>query len=312
MRKLMVGLGIMVLSIYSCIENTQTEPVFASKLEKTDTPKLFFPGNVTQRGKVHFGSSFSQNGAHIVYTTTAQGKPGTVVTQTFENGIFSSPVPIETDTVYSYSDASISADGNTITLTSNRPPNDEMPTIHSNGIWQFQRTADGWGEISRLKLEMDSSGGFGYPTMTGDKTIYFHHSTEHSEPDIYRAEFSNGKYNVPEKLPYPINTDKFEGDVFVDLQERFILFVGFGRDDNLGESDLYIAFKDEDGWSNVISLGKNVNSYGYDGSPFVTADDQYLIFTSSKHPENVDEHEYFNLFYVNFTLDFYRSMITQR
>ena len=95
-------------------------------------------------------------------------------------------------------------------------------------------------------------------------------------------------------------TDEFEGDVFVDREEPFVILVGFEREDNIGESDLYISFKLENNWSNVICLGKNVNSYGFDGSPSVTADGKYLVFTSSRHPENDGEHEYFNLFYVDF------------
>ncbi|MBL4569141.1 MAG: PD40 domain-containing protein [Flavobacteriaceae bacterium] len=270
---------------------------------------LFFPGTVTQRGKVHFGSSFSDDGKYIVYTITARGKPGTVVTQTFEKDAFSTLVPIENDSIFSYSDASISPDGNTITLASNRPHNWEQTTRQNGTLWQFHRTKDGWGNPNMIKLDLNPEGTYGFPTMTRNKTLYFHYSAGGTKPDIYRAEFIDGKYKTPEKLPYPINTDKFEGDVFVDREEQYIIFVGFGREDNLGHSDLYISFKLDTGWSNVFSLGKNVNSYGFDGSPSVTADGEYLVFTSSRHPENDGEHEYFNLFYVEFNIELYRSMI---
>jgi len=306
MYKTFISIGILFL-ISSCSQKTSIKPEFTYMLEKTDIPMLFFPGTVTQRGKVHFGSAFSNDGKHIVYTTTARGKPGTIVTQTFENQSFSPPIPIENDSIYSYSDASFSPDGNTILLASSRPHLPTQNTKQNSTIWKFNRVGSKWGKPEIVELKMDSIGGFGYPTMTENNTIYFHHSTENANPDIYRAEFKNGKYMKPEKLPYPINTAKHEGDVFVDRKERFIVFAGFDRTDNFGESDLYISFRLDEGWSNPINLGKDINSFGYDGSPYVTVDDQYLIFTSSRHPEKDGEHEYFNLFYVNFNLDLYKS-----
>ncbi len=308
MYKFLFPIGILLL-ISSCSEKESITPVFSSLLEKTDTPKLFFPETVTQRGKVHFGSSFSDDGKYIVYTTTARGKPGTVVTQTFKNQSFSPLIPIENDSVYSYSDASISADGNTILLCSSRPHTATQDTKQNSTIWQYSRLDSIWGNPKIVELKMDSVGNFGFPTLTANNTLYFHHSTKNTKPDIYRSEWKDGEYMTPEKLPYPINTDKFEGDVFVDKKERFIIFAGFEREDNYGESDLYISLKLEEGWSEPMNLGKGINSFGYDGSPYVTTDDQFLIFTSSRHPEKEGEHEYFNLFYVNFNLDLYRSKI---
>jgi Tol biopolymer transport system component len=61
----------------------------------------------------------------------------------------------------------------------------------------------------------------------------------------------------------------------------------------------------------VINLGDSINSHGYDGSPYVTADDQYLIFTSSRHPELPNEEELFNVFYVEFDMGKYRSLVSE-
>lgn len=236
---------ITVVALSCATQRESTRPVFSHLLTQTEEPLLFLPGIVTQRDQVHFGSSFSDDGRHMVYTTTAQGKPGTIVTQTFSNGQFQPLVPIENDSVYSYSDASISPDGNTILLSSNRP--------HSAGgqsdqgsIWRYHRVEEGWGNPELLELDMDSVGGIGFPTMTNNKTIYFHQSGPNSEPDIFSAKFENDKYLKPERLPQSVNTAYFEGDVFVDKQERFIIFAGFERAGNHGFSDLYISFKREE------------------------------------------------------------------
>lgn len=304
--KCLGGLLIATMTLSCANQNESTRPVFGHLLTETAGPLLFFPGIVTQRDQVHFGSSFSDDGKHIVYTVTAKGKPGTIVTQTFRNGEFQPPVPIENDTVYSYSDASISPDGNTILLSSNRPHSADGES-DLGSIWRYNRMENRWGNPELIGLEMDSIGGVGFATMTYNKTLYFHQDSANSKHDIFRAEFENGKYLKPERLPQPVNTVYFEGDVFVDKQERFIIFAGFERADNYGLSDLYISFKRGKKWSEPLNMGEKVNSHGYDGSPYVTANDEYLIFTSSRHPEKPEEQEYFNLFYVNFNLSDYQS-----
>lgn len=286
--------------------------VFEEQLVPSDKVELFMPGVVSIRDVVHFNSSFSDDGKYLTYTITAKGKPGTVVTQTFENGTFSPPLPLHEDTVFSYSDPHISGDGNSIILASNRPHFEGDSTNRPSSLWQFQREENSWKNPSLISFDMGFEGGFGYPCLTADKTLYFQYMPDDGSRnmDIYRSEFKNGQYQAQEKLPPHINTEKFEGDAFIDRQERFMIFAGFDREPNYGLSDLYITFKLDQGWSKAVNLGEEINSHGYDGSPFVTPDDQYLIFTSSRHPEKAGEQEYFNLFYVKFDLEKFKHLAT--
>ena len=299
------------IMLTSCSENKPIKVVFDSQLEKVKEPKLFMPGNVSKRGLRHFGSSFSQDGSQLVYTISDILTPSKVVFQSFENGKFTDPTPIVNDTLHSFADASISLDGNTITLTSTLPQTKGKGDNEENGIWQFYRNTKGWGNPKLLNLEMDYEGGFGYPTLTENKTLYFAYIPDDGtrNMDIFSAQFNNEIYEKPIKLPSHLNTDKFEGDPFIDSKERYLIFAGFEREENYGRSDLYISFKLKNGWSNAINLGKDINSHGYDGSPYVTSDDNYLIFTSSRHPENIDKEEYFNVFYVPFDLEKYRALL---
>lgn len=121
--------------------------------------------------------------------------------------------------------------------------------------------------------------------------------------------FKEGVYQKPVKLPAHINTEKFEGDPYIDPEERFLISAGFEREENYGRSDLYISFKLKKGWSEAINLGKEINSHSYDGSPYVTAGDKYLIFTSGRHTEKATEKELFNVFYVSFDIEKYKELI---
>jgi len=286
MRRLSVLLFSVFVLNMSCSKKKQITVVFEKQLEQTTTPKLFMPSVITKRGLRHFGSSFSKDGSQIVYTISDRVTPSKVVTQTYDNAGFSNPKPIINDTLHSFADASISLDGNTITLTSTLPQNGEIDNNSKNGIWQFHRKGENWVKPTFIDLEMDYM-------------------------DIFYSKLKNGAYKKPVKLPSHINTDKFEGDPYIDPEERFLIFAGFGREENYGRSDLYISFKTDKGWSKAINLGKEINSHSYDGSPYVTADDKYLIFTSGRHPENADEEELFNVFYVSFDLEKYKTLILE-
>jgi len=309
MMKNVLNLLVITLLFSSCVENAEVAVVFESQLETTTTPKLFMPGVVTKRGLRHFGSSFSKDGSRIVYTISDIVTPSRVVTQTYINGSFSSQVAIVNDTLHSFADASISQDGNTITLTSTLPQNGSVDDNSRNGIWQFHREGGNWVKPTFIDLKMDYDGGFGYPTLTKDKTLYFAYIDTTRNMDIFYSKQKGGIYQKPVKLPSHINTEKFEGDPYIDPEERFLIFAGFERAENYGRSDLYISFKLENGWSNAINLGKEINSHSYDGSPYITADDKYLIFTSGRHPEKTKEEELFNVFYVSFDIEKYRTLI---
>ena len=309
MRKSLILFSSILMLNMSCFKKKQVTIIFEKKLEVITTPKLFMSGVVTKRGLRHFGSSFSKDGSRIVYTISDRVTPSRVVIQTYTNGSFSSQVAIVNDTLHSFADASISQDGNTITLTSTLPQNGLVDDNSRNGIWQFHKEGENWVKPTFIDLKIDYDGGFGYPTLTKDKTLYFAYIDTTRNMDIFYSKRKGGIYQKPVKLPSHINTEKFEGDPYIDPEERFLIFAGFERAENYGRSDLYISFKLENGWSKAINLGKKINSHSYDGSPYVTADDEYLIFTSGRHPEKANEEELFNVFYVKFDIEKYKRML---
>lgn len=299
-----------VLLAQAC-QQTSNEPVhFTNALKDTNTPLLFYPGQVSLRNTVHYNSSFDDTGDTIVYTRKGEKNRSVASYQNFVDGVFTEPMPIAVDNTFAYGDPHISANGNKVLLSSNRPDQLDSSEGQVSHLWQFTRNANGsWGSPEKLKLEMDYLGGFGYPSLTQNETLYFQYfSASDRNMDIFRTELIDGKYNKPTKLPDHISGKEFDGDPFIDRQERFLIFAGFNREGSFGLSDLYISFKRNNMWSIPINLGSDINSHGYDGSPYVTPDDKFLIFTSSRHPEQENEQEKFNVFYVNFDLERYKKM----
>lgn len=96
-----------------------------------------------------------------------------------------------------------------------------------------------------------------------------------------------------------------EGDAYISPDESYLIFAGFERGQNLGKSNLYISFRNKGVWTAPVWLGKNINSNGYDGSPFVTHDGKYLIFTSSRG--STDENTFFNHYIIPFNSEKYNE-----
>ena len=62
------------------------------------------------------------------------------------------------------------------------------------------------------------------------------------------------------------------------------LFLTMKSDDAVGREDIYISLKQDDGkWSKPQSLGKSINTVGFEISPFYVASDSMLYFASNGH-----------------------------
>ena len=139
-----------------------------------------------------------------------------------------------------------------------------------------------------------------YPVITNSKNIYFTSDkpTAKGKDDIFLSEWKGQRYLEAVSLSEAVNSEGYEYNAYVAPDESYLIFAGFDRDQNLGRSDLYISFNSDSNWSSPIWLGKEINSEGYDGSPFVSRDGKYLIFTSSRGSN--DDDTYFNHYILAF------------
>jgi outer membrane protein OmpA-like peptidoglycan-associated protein len=98
---------------------------------------------------------------------------------------------------------------------------------------------------------------------------------------IYFAEFKNNQWKEIDKLAIESRKERI-GHPFMMPNGKRIYFVGV-LEGGYGGSDIWYSDKLPDGtWSKPINLGREVNTAGYDGFPFVA--DGYLFFSSDGHP----------------------------
>lgn len=125
-----------------------------------------------------------------------------------------------------------------------------------------------------------------YPSVTRGGTLYF--DSFRSTPRrrlAYRAEGrGDGSVAAPVLLDATINADSGASNLFVDPDERYIVFAA-SRPEGAGALDLYISWRQKDGtWTQPENLGPDVNTNGTEFCPFVSRDGRYLFFTRISPP----------------------------
>ena len=241
------------------------------------------------------GSAPAQYGKDGSFSRLSKGFMGKtwdgtgIAFQKFENGNFSQPqfIPLNSADI-PMTDVQISPDGNSM-LFSTFKDYEGKPEGFNFNIWTSEFKNGKWQNPTPFGSPIASSGNEFYPVMTNNRNIYYA-SDQGGNSDIYFSKFQDGQYQDPIKLPDNINSEKREADSYVARDESFMIFVRVDEPDGYGNSDLYISFReDEMKWSDPVNMGEDVNSNQVDGSPYVTPDGKYLIFTSGRMLEDIKE-----------------------
>ena len=157
----------------------------------------------------------------------------------------------------------------------------DVPQSSKERIWYVDRSKDGWSEPKVVDPSVNDYPHHWQISVDDEHTIYFSSSIPegHGEGDIYCSKLVDGKWQKPQNLGPPINTDKVEGMPFIAPDGSYLLF---SRTYNL-----YISYRKEDGgWTEPVNLGEPINSPGIDICPMVTPDGKYLFFLSQRGGES--------------------------
>ena len=195
------------------------------------------------------------------------------------DGEWSAPAVITFSGTFNDRGARFSPDGRYLYFSSDRP----RPGSSEQGsfnIWRAPLSEEGWADLE-YHPDISSDEADYHPSVATDGTIYFASRRDGGagRSDIYRAVPVPGGYRV-EALGPPINTERSEADVFVDPEQRFIIFVRTDDPAGYGGDDLYYSELTADGWSPPRNLGDAVNTPEYEYGPLLSWDGSRLYFTS--------------------------------
>lgn len=118
-----------------------------------------------------------------------------------------------------------------------------------------------------------------YISSTIDNKIYFT-----SEGGIYSAMKTETGYKEASILGSAINRPTDGVHPFIAPDESYLIFDSKGRPSGLGESDLYISFRKEDGsWTKAQNLGNKINSTADEICASISGDGKYLFYHSKRN-----------------------------
>jgi hypothetical protein len=104
---------------------------------------------------------------------------------------------------------------------------------------------------------------------------------------VYRVEpAGGGTFGAPQPLPVVINADSGASNLFVDPDEKYVVFAAARPEGSAaGTLDLYISWRNDEGdWTTPRNVGPDVNTTGTEFCPFVSRDGRFLFFTRISPP----------------------------
>ena len=252
------------------------------------TAEIFAPGIIsTDRSEIN--SVFAPDRDEFYFTTWTRETGSKIMVTSQIDDRWTTPEVASFSKDYSNVDLAITYDGKRVFFGTRRPrPGETEIREGVFDMWFADRTETGWGEEQSLGPVVNSGKSQIYPTVTRDGTLYFQAVREegYGKADIYRSRLIDGVYQTPENLGPVINSENYEGDVFVADDESYLIVSIYGRKDGYGEGDLFISFRSpDDSWSPLRNMGGAINSDKRDFCPMVTPDGKYFFFSSKRGGE---------------------------
>jgi hypothetical protein len=247
------------------------------------TPELFAPGIISTG--YHDGCiTFSPDGKELFYHFGYQRRK-VILYMEIKNNKWTAPQVAPFSGKYREGEPHFSPDGNIILFSSNRPLAGKGEPMTCTDIWMVKREKKGWGEPWNPGPPINSEKHDLYPTLSKSGDLYFA-SDRDGVWDIYVSKLVKGGFAKPEKLGPAINSEFGDWDACLAPDESYIIFGSNGRSDGLGESDLYISFRGEDGaWSPSKHMGSTINTKYREVDPVITPDGKYIFFRSNRRTQ---------------------------
>lgn len=191
------------------------------------TPEVFAPGFISTE-EYEFGSVFNAAATEFYYGVDTGNKSEIRFTRLADNK-WTKPVVIMPEDRYGANDPFLSPDENRLYFISQRPLNGTGAPKHDYDIWYWEKTPEGWSEPINAGTNINSVGNEYYISFTNKGTMYFASNVsslegEERNLDIYFSEFKEGEFQKPVSLGAAVNSEHYEADVFVDPNERYIIF----------------------------------------------------------------------------------------
>ncbi|MES2881046.1 MAG: flagellar motor protein MotB, partial [Bacteroidota bacterium] len=122
-----------------------------------------------------------------------------------------------------------------------------------------------------------------FPSMPVDgSNLFYTRRLNNFNEDFFAAKKESSNWSKSFRLNGSINTAQNEGAQNISQDGAWLVFTGCNRPDGEGSCDLYISYQTDDGWSEALNLGRQINSDQWDAQPCLSPDKRDLYFTSRR------------------------------
>ncbi|MBS1530961.1 MAG: PD40 domain-containing protein [Bacteroidetes bacterium] len=204
----------------------------------------------------------------------------TIVVSKKVNGKWTKPVTAPFSGQWKDWDPTMSPDGKRLIFVSTRPlegmPQDKaQKNAH---LWYVDLlSGDSWSAPKHFDAPVNEEGfnDFG-PSVSGIGSVCFCSRNRDGNKGMrgYYIKWLGDHYDTPKVLA--LNGDSEVYDPFIAPDEHYIIFVS--------NNELYISYRNGDGWSQGQKLPANVNNGKGNSDPYVSPDGKMLYYSQDKAP----------------------------
>lgn len=178
----------------------------------------------------------------------------------------------------------VSADGNTMIFTSNRPDKSgaENGAPLFEDIYISKKVNGQWSDPQKISPNINIKFNDAAASLSADgKTLMLYY--EYGSGDIYVSKLVGDEWTKPVALNENVNTPNFwETSAFLTADGKKLYFTSNREANNL---DIYVSEMEQTGdWGEARSLGPVINTPGKEDSPALDETGTTLYFSSDGHP----------------------------
>jgi OOP family OmpA-OmpF porin len=201
----------------------------------------------------------------------------------------STPLSDNINTQHTESYPIISSDG-TILYFARLGDNNNIENPNKTDIWYSTKSAEGsWSKALNIGKPLNNGGHNFVSSITPDVNTLLIANTYNPDGSSLSdgVSLTNRLANGWE-IPKQIKLDGFENlneytSYFLAADGKTML-MGIEMKDSYGDLDLYVSFmKPDKTWTRPMNLGKKINTFQSDATPFLASDGKTLYFGSSGH-----------------------------
>ena len=193
-------------------------------------------------------------------------------------------VPI--NTVFNEGAPTLSADGNILIFTACESLEGYGQNRKGYGrcdLFVSKKSGNDWLVPYNLGIPVNSRFWESQPSLSADgRTLYFVSNRDNNYDIWYSTVDDNGTWSEPLKMGPNINTDGYEGSIFIHPDNQTLYFSSDGHV-GMGGLDIFVSRRDSLGrWGTPVNLGYPINSYNDDNSILISANGELAMFASDR------------------------------